>query len=730
MRRSNSTRDAFNLNPETENSRARSTSPLGRTTQGTSAESQHQRRPSHNKPSFSVGGSSSTSSASSDAERGGTPSQNGKTAKVPQDRPKIVPSPPSRRFNGSNHPTSPGSGLADGEMKQKSSSNMYVHNRPSPLHTPQQPLFDQNVWVSRMFGFDPASGDSPRNRHIPKWASPASVLPQRKSTKHRLVGQINPHPSKLKTADIKTSLEVTTLEEHDAFVYLSQFLGLVYDSVPPSFDMDVFLKLASTARSGEATGVELVDRAMTEALALYPSIGYKVFKEQSADSNLTSNRFNFPTSPNMFAPNANSKSRSEESINTKFSADGWTGTFSGSSEYFAPPQASSRRGSPSLRGGQRPGVRTTTSGLGQTESAAPSPTTGGMPPPPRPQGPSQEGSFSDLPSAESETKFSKDQWEQTFKDGSWTWPPPPSMPPLSPAKGGARVKQPSRKNSRAQSKPASSGPGTAANPHVVDEEADETVHPGTTNTMNASYPEPDAMDIDNTPPATEHPSQQASHTGLPKEPRLVSVPPSAWRQSQQPQSSNGHHRTLSGGSGNVPLTANLNDLANVAPFTQTNDGSGLNDLNPLSTNLPFNSQASNTIPGNPAKPKALSIPVMPIPPRGPTRLSKQSWHQYSHNFAVYLHAFNKFNGEMLQHFQARHQQALAREQKGTGWLEATGDSSVGGGFGSYAREVMEDVRVREAWNMGCERQVDAVKEFEEVKEKVRRLAVAGSLVDQ
>jgi NAD/NADP transhydrogenase alpha subunit len=121
---------------------------------------------------------------------------------------------------------------------------------------------------------------------------------------------------------------------------------------------------------------------------------------------------------------------------------------------------------------------------------------------------------------------------------------------------------------------------------------------------------------------------------------------------------------------------------------------------------------------------------MPIPPRGPTRLSKQSWHQYAQNFAVYLHAFNKFNGEMLQHFQARHQQATAREQKGMNWLEAAGDSSVGGGFGSYAREVMEDVRVREAWNMGCERQVDAVKEFDEVKDKVKRLAVAGSLVDQ
>lgn len=731
MRRSNSTRDAFNMNPTSDTSRARSTSPLGRTSQPTSAENQHQRRPSHNKPSFSVGGSSSTSSASSDAERGGSPAQNGKTAKMPQDRPKIVPSPPSRRFNGSNYPASPGSGLADGEMKQKSSSNMYVPVNPSPLDTQQQSSFDPNEWVSRMFGFGPAKNGSRGNEPIPNWAFPASILPQQKSVKHRRVEQLNPHSSKVQSADVKTPVEMAKLEEHNAFICFNQFLGLVYGSVPPSFDMDVFLELASTARSGEATGVELVDRAMTEALALYPSIGYGVCKEQFADDNLNSNRFNFPTSPDMFTPNANSKSRSEESINTKFSADGWSGTFAGSSEYFAPPQTSSRRGSPSLRGGQRPGVRTATSGFGQTASAAQSPTTGGMPPPPRPQ----DGSFSDLPSAGSETKFSKDQWEQTFKDGSWTWPPPPSIPPPSPAKGGSRAKQPSRKNSRAHSKPTSSGNGTATNPHVVDEETEETAHPGSTNhyaTTNpdTDYAEPDAMDIDNTPPATEHPSQQAPHTGPLKEPRLVSVPPSAWRQSQQPQSSNGHHRALSGGSGNVPLTANLNDLANVAPFNQTTDGSGLNDLNPMSTNLPFNSQASNTLPGTPTKPQTLSIPVMPIPPKGPTRLSKQSWHQYAQNFAVYLHAFNKFNGEMMQHFHARHQQALAREQKGMGWLEATGDSTVGGGFGSYAREVMEDVRVREAWNMGCERQVDAVKEFDEVKEKVKRLAVAGSLVDQ
>jgi hypothetical protein len=69
-------------------------------------------------------------------------------------------------------------------------------------------------------------------------------------------------------------------------------------------------------------------------------------------------------------------------------------------------------------------------------------------------------------------------------------------------------------------------------------------------------------------------------------------------------------------------------------------------------------------------------------------------------------------------------------QKGMAWLEATGDAVAGGGFGTYAREVREDERVREIWNMGCERHRDAVKEFDEVRERVRGLAVAGTLTEQ
>lgn len=736
MRRSNSTRDAFKMNSESNGSRARSTSPSGRSSSGKTGEGQQRRE----RPAFSVGGSSSTSSASSEHETADTPEQRrgpfaqpGQTSVPPHNRPKIVPSPPSRRFNGSHNSTSTssnGNGATDAEMKQKSNSNMYV--TPSPLK-PEHPPFFLEEWAKRMFGTTAAG--TGRARSIPKWAVPSSVLPQRKSAKRGHVGETESTLRSVKPKTENMFLGSASIDEQQAYMCFRRCLEL-YRYDPPRLDIGVFLMLASTARSGKLLGKEPIDRAMSETLAIYPTIGKKLEQAPIADENIHSNRFSMPVPPNMFtSPTSNGKSRSEESINTKFSADGWSGTFSGSSEYFAPPQASSRRGSPSLRGGQRPPMRPTTSSFGQSSSAAQSPSTS-MPPPPPPFAAPQGSAFPEPQSAGSDTKFSKDQWEQTFKDGSWTFPPPPSMPPSSPVKGGARSRPASRKNSRAaHTRPPSAPAGTAANPHVVDEEDGQTSNsrtaPHTAPTdQDSGLHEPDAMDIDNTPPATETTHAQQSTADQSKEPRLVSVPPSAWRQSQQPHATNAHHRTTSGGSNNGPLRANLNDLANVAPFAQSSDGSGLQNLNSMSESLPFTSQAANTLPTNPLKPQTLSTPVVPIPPKAPTRLSKQTWHQYAQNFGVYLHAFNSFNSAMLQHFQARDQQAVLRMQKGMAWLEATGDSVAGGGFGTYAREVREDERVRETWNMGCERQADAVKEFDEVRERVRRLAVAGSLVEQ
>lgn len=726
MRRSNSTRDTSKMNAEANTSRARSTSPLRRPSATKSDHSQNSGRPNPQRPSFSVGGSSSTSAESSEPENTESPfAQSTKSAVPPQNRPKIVPSPPSRRFNGSTNPTSP---PGPSGMGQKTNSNMYVNTNPLSREEHQRPPFSLAQWASRMFGSSSTGEAGQRNSPIPKWAVPASVLPQRKSSMRPAVEQLGNGMSSSKFAGIQTiDGEALTRDEKSAYWCFKQSLNVVHSPLPESLDIDVFLRLASTARSRKSSGVNLVDETMNDTLRLYPSVGYRqIGKDMHANSALPSDSFSFPTSPDLFSPTANSKSRSEENINTAFSPNGWTGTFSGSADYFAPPQQ--RRGSPSVRGGQRPGVRTATSNYAQSPSAAQSPTAT-MPPPPRPHATQSEEAPAAQQGAEGDTKFSKDQWEQTFKDASWTWPPPPPMAPTSPVKGGAKSRQASRKNSRSQTKSTS---GTATNPHVVNEEDDQTINPPKANQSASAEPvhESDAMDIDNTPPATEHPGKQQGHADPQKEPRLVSVPPSAWRQSQQQHPApNTHHRATSSGSGNVPLRANLNDLANVAPFSESTDGSSLHNLNSMSATLPFPSQAANTLPTNPHKPQTLSTPVVPIPPKAPSRLSKASWHQYAQNFGVYLLAFNSFNNAMLQHFQARDQQAAARMQTGMAWLEATGDATVGGGFGTFAREVKEDERVRETWNMGCERHADSVKEFDEVRERVRRLAVAGTIVD-
>lgn len=746
MRRSNSTRDTFRMYPGSSDSRARSTSPLRRQSEAKSDKSDNQARPNQQKPAFSVGGSPSTSPESSDPESTGQYQSpfTGNSAIPPQNRPKIVPSPPSRRFNGATNPTSPppssGSGLNEG---QKSNSNMYV-NLPPPSHENQQPLFIPGEWAKRIYGNAAAAAAKAGNNGmqsigkqgnvpIPILNVPSDVFQEPMPADQTVSAGYGKDTSARKPMlfrPVVTYLQPPTLDEHNAYSCLGESLKLLFGPMPESYDMDAFLALVSSARSGQSSGNKIVDRVVRHTLAVYPSVGYrKSATDPHANGKTSRHRFSFPTSPDLFSPTATSaKSRSEENINTKFSANGWSGTFSGSADYFAPPPTSSRRQSPASRGAQRPSVRTANSGFGCSGSAAQSPTTGNMPPPPPPppKPTSSEGEATAGHNVSGDPKFSSDQWAQTFSDDSWT------RVPTSPAKSGARSRAASRKNSRAQ-KPGPTVTGTATNPHVVDEEDDETVNPPKTNGQPFGGPvnEPDAMDIDNTPPATEQQAQQPPHSDQHKEPRLVSVPPSAWRQSQQPQPPNSHHRTTSSGSGNVPLKADLNDLANVAPFTQSADGAGLQDLSSMSSTLPFTSQAASTLPTNPHKPQTLSTPVVPIAPKAPTRLSKQSWHQYAQNFGVYLLAFNSFNNAMLQHFQARDQQAAARMQTGMAWLASTGDSSVGGGFGSYAREVREDERVRATWNVGCERHADAVKEFDDVRERVRRLtSTGGGIVDQ
>lgn len=465
-----------------------------------------------------------------------------------------------------------------------------------------------------------------------------------------------------------------------------------------------------------------------------PSDGAPSETEMPGMRQKTSNNiFTLPVDHDLFTPN--SKSRSEESINTKFSPEGWNGAFTGAGGYFAPPPPSTARKptSPPRRGSQRSGLRSATTHIPNGASSETD-----MPPPRRPFG--SDGQHQQQPdSTTSEVRFSKEQWEKTFQDASWTWPPPPPKPP-SPSKGAAKTRVPGRKPSK--SNPLSATTGPQIQPHVVEEADEVTVEIGDDGTIKSSAPvldEGDAMDIDSTPP--NHQPEQQSDT-VPqaeseKEPRLYSVPPSAWRQQQvngQRRKSNSDSRRVqrgSAGEADSKLRASLDDLAHVEPIARSADG--LKNLADIRSTLPFPSQAASTLPSQPLEPNKLQMPQVPKAPEPPSKLTKQSWHAFSLTFGAYLQAYHAFNKTMLAHFAARETQAQARMTGGFAWLEATGDTSSlltgPSGFGSYLQGVKEDEQVRETWSLGCERHADACKAFEKTRERVRKLAAGGGLTD-
>jgi hypothetical protein len=257
------------------------------------------------------------------------------------------------------------------------------------------------------------------------------------------------------------------------------------------------------------------------------------------------------------------------------------------------------------------------------------------------------------------------------------------------------------------------------------------------------------MDIDTPPPASASNVETAKAAESAQEPRLYSVPPSAWRQQQSTQAREAQQTTSRPASqkaaADVDLSASLNDLSNVEPLGNPNSaggkGPGLQNLNDLGTTLPFQSRASAVPPTATAKQQntshesvTLATPPVPSAPEPPLRLSRTSWHAHAQAFGRYLEAFHSFNNTLLTHFAAREQQAQARMRGGMSWLEAVGDSSstvngVTTGFGGYLEGIRQDEAVRETWKVGCERHAEAVKEFDRLRARVTKLVSDGTFVD-
>lgn len=189
---------------------------------------------------------------------------------------------------------------------------------------------------------------------------------------------------------------------------------------------------------------------------------------------------------------------------------------------------------------------------------------------------------------------------------------------------------------------------------------------------------------------------------------------------------------------------NLNDLSKVAPLGPSD--TGLGDLRDLNTTLPFESKAS------PARPsqsmtngvafsslKALNLPKPPkevIPPL--EDLTQEAWTRYTTEMSIYMRDWHIFNKKMLDHFQAR--QAQLDMTLLPNWVRSLGDGPSGeeisrkiheysnasltpkAGYAAYRQWMEEDTRVREWWNVACERHTQAVIELGKVRERAKRWA--------
>jgi len=265
--------------------------------------------------------------------------------------------------------------------------------------------------------------------------------------------------------------------------------------------------------------------------------------------------------------------------------------------------------------------------------------------------------------------------------------------------------------------------------------------PGTNQGIpSAGVDSPNAMDIDS-PPDQQSDTPKARHNGFTtakeftNEARSVPVEPSRpeWRAGDAsgsdvpsaaqmrpdlpPRSGNeGSRRRTTKSADEEDFKTNFEDLKNVEPLHHP--ATGLQSFNDLTSTLPFPSRAASTL----TIPRNLSSGELdlPNPPRAPvvppvinaTRPSMSSWESYLVDFKAYMAEWDIFNTRMIMHFVARKNQIDAMK---SGWLEAFGDNDLA----KYQEGMIEDFKVRQHWDVACEKHQAAIEKFQLFKERLR-----------
>lgn len=385
------------------------------------------------------------------------------------------------------------------------------------------------------------------------------------------------------------------------------------------------------------------------------------------------------------------RSHSSDTISVNFSPSDWHGKFTGKSqEYFEFPPRHNHIG----RGRTSPTKRTTS----PLKTAHPALSEG--------QAPIPNGDHDvhrPPPESSPQESYSPDKWAPYFKPGTLRWPPPPppggTVRPVS----RKRPKTPSRRESRSVLKrPAISKPAKVV--PAVDDAGDEASSSNAESLSSSrSSGAGSAMDLDTsaTPPFAGKPASSGSQ----RAPDLT-VTDSVAPRKPVPSVVTGPGK----GQARDGDKLNLGNFKGVAPFAPNQEG--IQDLNDLTTALPFQSRPSTKPPSSPA-PQPLQLPSPPKAPVAPEQLTPPAWEHYRLAMRAYMNEWNAYNRRMLNHFNERLATVETMSLKPE-WMTAVGD----GGYEKYMRGVEDDFRVREHWDVSWERHRECMKALGAVRRKL------------
>ncbi|EUC32730.1 hypothetical protein COCCADRAFT_5651 [Bipolaris zeicola 26-R-13] len=392
--------------------------------------------------------------------------------------------------------------------------------------------------------------------------------------------------------------------------------------------------------------------------------------------------------PNTF------KSRSEESINMKFSPSDWHGKFEGSNSYFAPdiPKGASGKGRTSPTRG-RASQRNVTDR--NPFAAQPNPFAPTHPIPPPPPGPPPGLNFAQPPVAPHAAKFSPQDWQETFKDPHWVYNDAKETSPRRPSEATKRPKAPRKASvqqngtSKAQSQSDASRPKYQAF-------AEEP-----------TSGDADAMDIDSGPPSSD---KKGTTTG-PTVPKLNTTLPGT--------TPNGSSTAPPSTTTAKPPAEGLNGLGPdfIKPLVEPQKN-GLGGMASVGDALPFSSEASNSHPIKANAAKSLKYPEIPQAPPVPAKLDLASIDHYFERMGSYVKSYRNYCKVLTGHFAAR---SVEMEDLDDHFIRNRGETTKKVGFVSYLAKMEEDESVMETWKVAQERHIVALQQCADVRTKALKL---------